>query len=128
MLDIKLIRENPDLIRNNLKKRGDPENLKMLDTLIECDKQWRQGLTRLNELRHRRKEITTQIATAKKNEKDAKTEITQAKTVDNEITVLEKEVTEYEGKEHNLLLRLPNLLHESVPQGKDENDNQEIRR
>ena len=128
MLDIKLIRENPDLIRNNLKKRGDPENLKMLDTLIECDKQWRQGLTRLNELRHRRKETTAQIATAKKNGKDAQTEITQAKTVDNEITALEKEVTEYEEKEHNLLLRIPNLLHESVPQGKDENDNQEIRR
>jgi seryl-tRNA synthetase len=128
MLDIKLIRENPDVIRKNLKKRGKSENLKMLDTLIQCDKQWRQGLTNLNELRHERKQVTAEIAAAKKSGKDAKSEIIKAKTVDNEITILEKQVTECEQKEHNLLLCLPNLLHESVPQGKDENDNQEIRR
>jgi seryl-tRNA synthetase len=128
MLDIKLIRENPGVIRENLKKRGDPENIKMLDTLIECDKQWRQGLTRLNELRHERRQTTAEIAAAKKNGKDAKSYIIKAKTVDNEITVLERQVTECEEREHDLLLRLPNLLHDSVPQGKDENDNQETRR
>jgi seryl-tRNA synthetase len=128
MLDIKLIRENPDLIRSNLKKRGDPQNLKMLDELIEHDKKWRQGLTRLNELRHERKQITTEIAIAKKKGKDADKEITKAKKVDTEITTLEKQVTETEQEVHDILMRLPNLLHETVPYGKDENDNVEIRK
>jgi seryl-tRNA synthetase len=128
MLDIKLIRENPDLIKNNLKKRGDPQNLKMLDELIEHDKKWRQGLTRLNELRHERKQITTEIAMAKKKGKDTNRQITKAKKVDAEITTLEKQVTENEQKVHDILMRLPNLLHETVPYGKDENDNAEIRK
>ena len=127
MLDIKLIREDPELVRNNLKKRGDPENQKMLHHLINVDKQWRQGLTRLNELRHERKQITNEIAMAKKKGKDAKQQMTKAKDIDSEITALEKQVNENEQQEHDLLMRLPNLLHETVPQGKDENDNVQIR-
>jgi len=46
MLDIKLIREKPDYVRENLKRRGDPEKLEMLDRLIECDREWRKNLTR----------------------------------------------------------------------------------
>ncbi|MGA2768404.1 MAG: serine--tRNA ligase [Candidatus Bathyarchaeia archaeon] len=128
MLDIKLIRENPDLVRNNLEKRGDPEDQRMLDSLIGYDKQWRQGLTRLNELRHERRQITAEIATAKKKGEDAADKISKAKTTDNEITTLEKRVSEWEEKVHDLLMRLPNLLHETVPTGKDENDNVEIRK
>ena len=128
MLDIKLIRENPDLVRNNLKKRGDPENEKMLDSLIDYDKQWRQGLTRLNELRHERKEITAEIAAKKKKGEDVADKISKAKETDNEIKALEGRVSEWEGKVHDLLMRLPNLLHETVPTGKDENENVEIRK
>jgi seryl-tRNA synthetase len=127
MLDIRLIRENPDLVRNNLMKRGDPANLKMLDNLIDCDKKWRQGLTKLNELRHERRRVTTAIAEAKKNGKDADAEMSKAKEVDNEITASEKKVNEWEENMHNYLMRLPNLLHESVPTGKDENDNVQVR-
>jgi seryl-tRNA synthetase len=128
MLDIKLIRENPDFVRTNLMKRGDPENPKILDNLIDYDRQWRQGLTKLNELRHERKRITGEIATTKKKGKDASGEISKAKEVDNEITTIEKRVSEWEEKEHNLLMRMPNLLHETVPLGKDENDNVGIRK
>ncbi len=127
MLDIKLIRENPELIRNNLMKRGDPENKKMLDQLIDYDKKWRQGLTSLNELRHERKKTTTRIAIAKKKGQDSAREITKAKEIDTKITTLEKQVNEHEQKVHNILMRLPNLLHETVPLGKDENDNLQIR-
>jgi seryl-tRNA synthetase len=128
VLDIKLIRENPDSVRNNLEKRGDPENQKMLDSLIDYDKQWRQGLTRLNELRHERKQITAEIATTKKKGEDAADKISKAKETDNEINALEGRVSEWEEKVHDLLMRLPNLLHETVPTGKDENDNVEIRK
>jgi len=126
-LDIKLIRENSKLVRANLTKRGDPENLKMLDELIDYDKKWRQGLTKLNELRHERRVITTEIASLKKKGKDVRKELTKAKVVDAEITKSEAQVNECEEKVHHYLMRLPNLLHESVPTGKNENDNVPIR-
>jgi seryl-tRNA synthetase len=123
MLDIKLIRTNPGRVRNNLKKRGDPENLKMLDQLIRHDKRWRQLLTELNEFRHERRLITTDIATLKKNGEDASDKISKAREIDKEITALEKQVNAYEEKVHYCLMETPNLLHESVPTGKDEHDN-----
>jgi len=127
MLDIKLIRSNPEFVRNNLMKRGNPENLQMLDELIECDKKSRQLLTKLNELRHSRKLITMEVAALKKKGKTAEKEISKGKTLDEEITVLEKQVNECEEKTNYYLMRLPNLLHESVPVGKDENDNVPIK-
>jgi seryl-tRNA synthetase len=127
MLDIKLIRENPSFVRENLARRGDPESLRMLDELIECDKLWRQHLTRLNELRRERNRITAQIAEAKKKGGDIAAIVARAKAVDGEITELEKLVADYEEKVHNYLMLLPNLLHESVPIGKDEFDNVTVR-
>ena len=123
MLDIKLIRENPGLVRSNLEKRGAPENLVMLDDLISTDKQWRLSLSRLNDLRHDRKVCTAEVATLKKAGKDASEAVQKAKAIDAEITALEKEVVVDEEKTKQLLLKLPNLLHETVPFGKDDHDN-----
>jgi len=128
MLDIKLIRTSPERVRNNLEKRGDPENLRTLDQLIRHDKRWRQLLTKLNELRHERRLITTDIATLKKKGEDASDKISKAKKIDKEITTLEKRVNAYEEKVHYCLMQTPNLLHESVPLGKDEHDNVPIRK
>jgi seryl-tRNA synthetase len=127
MLDIKLIRENPEFVKNNLAKRGNPENLKMLDELIVVDREWRKDLTKLNELRHDRKLVTGEIAALKKAGKDAAAEVNKAKAIDVEITDAEKQVTKEEEKTHDYLMRLPNLLHESVPFGKDENDNVQVK-
>jgi seryl-tRNA synthetase len=123
MLDIKLIRENPDFVKNNLMKRGNPENGKMLDELVDLDREWRQNLTKLNDLRHERKMITAEIAKLKKAGKDAESKVETAKTIDSKITRIEKEVSGAEDKIHDCLMRLPNLLHETVPVGKDENEN-----
>ncbi len=127
MLDIKLIRENPELVKENLTKRGNPENLTMLNALITADKTWRQNLTKLNDLRHERKLVTTEIATLKKTGKDANSQVGKAKQIDTEITSIEKEVTANEEQTRNYLMRLPNLLHETVPVGKDENANIQLR-
>jgi len=81
MLDIKLIRENPELVKDNLNKRGNPENIKMLEELIDVDRQWRQDLTKLNELRHERKLVTIEIATLKKTGKDASSKVEKAKQI-----------------------------------------------
>jgi len=127
MLDIKLIRENPELVRNNLEKRGDPEKLRLLNDLIRHDKEWRQLLTRLNELRHKRRIVTEKIAELKKEGKDTTQEVKEARSIPGEIQKLEKEVEHRREVVNNLLYRLPNLLHESVPVGKDESANEIIR-
>lgn len=127
MLDIKLIRANPEFVENNLKKRGDPENLKMLDELIKYDERWRRLLTELNELRHQRKSLTTEIAATKKKGEDASDKISKAKNIDTKITALEKKMKKSKEKKRYYLMRIPNLLHESVPKGKDEHDNVPIR-
>jgi seryl-tRNA synthetase len=127
MLDIKLIRENPEFVKNNLVKRGNPENSKMLDALVDLDREWRQNLTKLNDLRHERKMLTAEIATLKKTGKDANSKVEKAKTLDSEITSIQAEVAREEEKTRDYLMRLPNLLHETVPVGKDENDNVQIK-
>jgi seryl-tRNA synthetase len=123
VLDIKLIREHPEIVRNDLKKRGDLEKLKMLENLIEYDKNWRSLLTEVNELKHRRKVVTTEIASLKKKKEDASRKIEIAKKIPQEIKKLESKVKEYKEKVDYILLRLPNILHESVPFGKDESEN-----
>lgn len=128
MLDVKLIRENPEFVKSNLMKRGNPEIIKMLEELIAIDSEWRRNLTKLNELRHERKLITTEIATLKKAGKDAGSKVEKAKTIDTEITKIQTEVTKAEEKIRDYLMRLPNLLHETVPLGKDENDNVQVRK
>lgn len=126
MLDIKLIREKPEVVRKNLKKRGDPERLKQLDDLIRFDKEWRQLLTQVNELRHNRRIITEEIAKLKKDGRDTVSKLKEAKKILEEINKFEQQVEERKEKVDNLLLRLPNFLHESVPVGKDESANEII--
>ena len=126
MLDIKLIRENPELVKSNLEKRGNPESTQMLEHLIAVDKEWRFNLTKLNDLRHQRKQVTIEIAKLKKAAKEADAEVEKAQDIDENITQLEKQVTQQEQKTHDYLMQLPNLLDDSVPLGKDSNDNVQI--
>ncbi len=128
MLDIKLIRETPEVVRNNLKKRNDPEKLKLLEDLIVVDKKWRESQAQLNNLRKERNELTLEITKLKKETKPASKQLKEAEKVADEIKDLEVKFEEYQTKERNLLMSIPNILHESVPVGKDENDNVEIRK
>jgi len=128
MIDVKLIRENPDLVRENIKRRNDPEKLRVLEEFIEADKKWRALQTELNNLRRRRNELSLIIAQKKKLGEDDSQILIEAEKVQNEIKRLEKDTEEWRQRATNLLMRIPNLLHESVPYGRDENDNVEIRR
>ena len=123
MLDIKLIRENPEIVRKNLEKRYEPKKIEMLNNLIEYDKQWRKLLTDANELRHKRILITSEVASLKKQGKDVNKQIEEAKNIPHQIKKLERKVSEYRKKADLILLKLPNMLHETVPFGKDEHDN-----
>jgi len=127
MLDIKLIREHPEVVRKNLEKREDATKLRMLDDLIRFDKEWRQLLTRVNELRHKRRVVTEEIARLKREGRDTSKKVEEAKKLPKEIQKLEARVEEHKEKVNQILLRLPNLLHESVPAGKDESANEVVR-
>jgi len=127
LLDIKLIREHPETVRKNLKRRGDSANLQMLDELIKHDHEWRRLLTKANELRHERRKITNEIAALKKAGKEIKRQIEKGRGLDAKIKSLEQQVEKHKQKADDILMRLPNLLHESVPVGKGEEDNLEVK-
>ena len=128
MIDVKLIREKPEFVRENLRRRNDPEKLRILDEFIKIDKQWRMLQTELNNLRRKRNELSFKISRKKKLGEDESQLLVEADKLQNSIKKLEGQVKEYRQKSISLLMRIPNLLHESVPYGRDENDNVEIRR
>jgi seryl-tRNA synthetase len=128
MLDIKLIREDPELVRRNLERRHDPGKLGLLDALIEDDARWREKVTEVNRLRRRRNEISSEIAKVMKEDGDASSLREEAGGIPKLIVDTETERDVYARKVNEALMRLPNLLHESVPYGADDTENVEIRR
>ena len=128
MFDIKIIRENPDLVKKDLVKRNDTEKIKWVDETIKLDKSWRSSIQELNELRRRRNNITQEIAKLKKWGENAEKILKEAEDIPQKIKNLEEKTQEYQEKMDYYLMRLPNILHESVPLGKDDSENAEIRR
>lgn len=127
MLDIRLIRQNPSFVRNNLKRRGNPEYIMSLDTLLKDDQQWRSSLAQLNDLRHTKNNLTLEIANLKKSNRDASDKLAIVSNLLHEIKTLELTVQSLEVKTQGALMRLPNLLHPSVPYGTDDTENVEVK-
>jgi seryl-tRNA synthetase len=123
MLDIRLIREKPDLVRENLKRRREPEKLKLLEELIKYDKRYRHKLQRLEQLRHERNVVTGKVAELRSGKKPYRKEIAKIRKIPGEIKRLEGQNEKLREKTRSCLMRIPNLLHDSVPYGKDDEDN-----
>ncbi len=128
MLDIRLLRESPDLVRRDLAKRNAPEKAKLLDEVIRWDEEWRKALADADRLRRRRNEITRDIAEAKKADKSTEKLRKEAANLPEKIDALDAGIDELAAKIRGGLLRIPNLLHESVPVGKDDRENVEVAR
>ena len=128
MLDIKLIRDNPESVRENLKKRQDPEKLQMLDELIKNDSKWRKLVSDENFLRAERNRLSLEIGKLKSEKKDFSKKMKEAEKIPEEIKKIDNEIKACEEKNGFLLSKIPNILHESVPFGKDDKDNVEIRK
>ena len=128
MLDIKIIRENPKIVEENLKKRGDEEKLKLLKNLIVNDKKYREDLQELEKLKHDRNVVSDEISKLKKEGKDASHRIKEAAEIPNKIRTLEEDVIKLKDDIDVSLMKMPNLLHESVPIAKGETGNVEIRK
>ncbi len=126
MLDIRLVRENTDKVINALKKRS--EDTSVLDKLLSIEGRRRDLLKAVEDDRQQRNSLSQEIGRIKKEGGDAAGLLEKAKQV-SELTVSrEAELRELEGLAKNELLLIPNIPHESVPVGRDENDNVEIRR
>jgi seryl-tRNA synthetase len=123
LLDIKLIRENPEMVRANLERRHQPEKLELLQQVADADKRWRELTAQVNGLRKRRNDVSQEIAHAMKAGMDASSLKAEASRIPDEIKTHESELEAKQIFVRNGLMRLPNLLHESVPYGKDDKDN-----
>lgn len=128
MLDIRFIRENPSIIKKDLKKRQDTEKIKWVDDLIVKDKEYRILLQLNQDLRHKRNLITNEINQLRKEGKDISGKVKEAKELPDKIKEVDEKIKEIQGKVYYYLMRLPNILHKSVPVGKDETGNKEVRK
>ena len=128
MLDIKLIREHPEIVKNDLKKRREEEKIQWVDELLKYDKEWRQNINKINQLRQKRNEVTQKIAELKKKNKDTSDLLKEIKNIPDQIKKLEQDAEKYKEKVTKILMQLPNILDPSVPYGVDDHDNVEIRR
>jgi seryl-tRNA synthetase len=128
MLDIKFVRDNPEIVKESLRRRGDPEKSKFVDDVLRDDKDWRRIQTEANNLRGKRNKLTEEIAKARRLGEDASALVSQAEIVPTEIKRLEEESQKLEHNITNILLTLPNIIDESVPYGVDENGNIEIKK
>ena len=128
MLDVRLIRENPNEVRKNLARRNRPEILEMFDELVKVDEEWRRATTEVNDLRAKRNKVSMEIAKAKKEKKDDRHLLKEAAEIPKKMQELEMRLSDLEMKEKGLLLRLPNMLHESVVDGKSEDDNRVVKK
>ena len=126
MLDIKLIRENPELVRKNLQKRKKEDYLDIFEQLIKRDKQWRELKIQVDELRRKRNDLTKEIQNLKKDgkEENIKKFDFEAKKIPKKIKEMEELQKKVEEEKNTLLLHIPNLLHKSVPYGGGDEGNE----
>ena len=125
MLDPKLIKEKPQIIRDMLKARAVDFDL---DTLIESDQKRREFILKTDELRKKKNQVALEISQKKKAGEDASSILSEMKEVSSELSKLESEQESVETTYSKLAFTIPNLIHESVPIGTDENANKEIKK
>lgn len=125
MLDLKLIRSNPDRVREGLRKRGAEFSL---SELLGLDQDRRSTLVELESLKNKRNTVSKEVGRLKAAKEDASVLINEMRQVNEEIKNLDEKVRIIEEKIEEKLLTLPNLPHESVPEGVDDSYNVEVRR
>jgi len=127
MLDIKLIREKPEVVKADLEKRGARDKLALLEEVQGLDQRRRDIIQEANELKHKRNTLSQRIGEMKKKGEDISGIVQEVKDIPNRIKALDEELRNTEDKINQVLMSMPNILHESVPVGKDEEDNEVVR-
>ncbi|RLI59935.1 MAG: serine--tRNA ligase [Candidatus Thorarchaeota archaeon] len=127
MLDLRFVRENPQLVMENLRRRKDDRVIADFKRLLELDEEVRARKRRIQELRTERNRLSREVGRLKKSGGDPSEIIARVNVVNQEIRDIESETARIEAELRRLQMRIPNLLHESVPFGEDEEDNQVVR-
>jgi len=130
MIDIKLIRTNPDLVKENIKKKFQDEKLAIVDEIIEMDKQFRDAKSKSDQLRSQRNAISKKIGALMGQGKKEEAEETkkQVSAMAQEMEDLGKLAEELEVKVREKMMVIPNIIDDSVPIGKDDSENVEVER
>ena len=130
MLDIKFLRTNPDIVKQNIKNKFQDDKLPLVDEVIELDKEFREAKTRAEYLRSQRNKISKQIGALMGQGKKEEAEEVKKQVTDmaEELEALSVKETELEEKIRKIMLIIPNIIDPSVPIGKDDSENVEIER
>ena len=130
MIDIKFLRENPDKVKENIKKKFQDNKLELVDEVIKLDKENRAITMQDDNLRNQRNTLSTQIGNLmKQGQKEKAEEIKeQVKSINEQLSLNEVKETEYAEKIKSIMMKIPNIMDESVPIGKDDSENVENER
>jgi seryl-tRNA synthetase len=120
VIDSKLLKQNPEIIIDMLKKRKIEFPI---NELISLDRRRRQLIVELQQIKHEKNTLSHSIASKKKEKDEASQEISEMKDISNRISSLEEEKRLVESQFNLLIMNLPNIIHQSVPIGQNENDN-----
>lgn len=127
MLDIKKIRNNPEEIKNKILKRGEIY-ISFIDEILNLDEKRREILVQADNLKNKRNQVSKEIPKLKKSGEDVAPIMAEMKKVGEEIKKLDDCLTEIDEKIQNILLKIPNIPNETVPEGKSDADNLEMRK
>jgi seryl-tRNA synthetase len=127
LIDVKLVRENPDAIIQSLKKRGAVDKVPLVEEAAEADAEWRKFKTEVDRLRHKQNELTAQVAELKKKGVPIESKLKEVKDIPQKIKDLESKAEDRNARLTKILLSLPNILHETVPTGRDETESVTVR-
>lgn len=130
MLDIQLFRENPELIKENLKKKFQDKKIVMVDEIRELDQEYRELKTRADFLRGQRNSLSKEIGTLMRDKKIEEANETKEKVqaFANELKEIEEQEEPLLNKIQNMMKNIPNIIADDVPLGKDDSENVELYR
>ncbi len=130
MIDIKLIRENPELVKENIKKKFQDAKLVLVDEVIDLDKKNRAAINKVETLRAERTRLSKQIGSLMSSGKKEEAEQIKAQSqkIGDEIVELEKEQEQFAEEISKRMMIIPNIIDDSVPVGKDDSENVELQR
>ncbi len=130
MIDIKLIRENPDLVKENMKKKFQEHKICLVDNVLNLDSKKRKIKNNIDNLRMERNNLSSQIgALMKENRKsDAENMKSKVSDINQKLSILESEENSIATEIREIMLKIPNIIHESVPIGENDSKNVEVQR
>ena len=131
MIDVRLLRENPELIEKDLEKRGKADAKELVSKLVELDKKIREESMKVQELRHLRNKNADDVARMKASgapQEEIEKKVAYGAQIGKEIDQIEEKVKSFRDEFYALFATIPNLTHETVPLGRSDEDNVEVRR